>query len=73
MNQKTTITVNLKEILKEKNISQKELALMTGIRESTISEISRNSKTVLNFEHFEKICEVLDIKDIRELIKLTVK
>lgn len=64
------VECKLKQILKDRNISQKELAQMSGIRESTISSIVRESKSVLNFEHFSKIANALNISDIRELIEL---
>lgn len=70
---KYTITVNLKELLKQKNISQKELSKMTGIREVTISEIVRNTKTGMNYSHFEKIAEALNVQDINELLKLNIE
>ncbi len=65
-----TIKIRLKELLEEREIKQKKLAEMTGIRESTISDICRGSRTVMNFEHIAKIAEVLKIKDIGTLIEL---
>jgi len=41
---------------------------MSGIRESTISDIVRGTRTVINFEHLSKIAEALEVTDIRELI-----
>lgn len=64
------IQIRLKDVLKERKISQKELAKKTNLRESTISDICRNSKTVMNFEHMEKIAEALEITDITELIEM---
>ncbi len=64
------IRVRLKEVLKEQGMSQKELAKKTGLRESTISDICRNSRTVINFEHLARIAEVLKIVDIAELIEI---
>ena len=54
--------------LKERNITQKKLAQMSGIRESTISDIVRGTRTVINFEHLSKIAEALEIRDIDQLI-----
>lgn len=65
-----SIKIRLKELLDERGIKQKELAEKTSIRESTISDICRGSRTVMNFEHIAKIAEVLEIKDIREIIEL---
>lgn len=62
------IHVRLKEILKEKGISQKELAKMTDIRPAAISELANNLRTTINREHIEKIAHVLGIERLDELI-----
>ena len=41
---------------------------MSGIRESTISDIVRETRTVINFEHLSKIAEALEVNSITELI-----
>ena len=64
------VQLKLKDVLKSRNITQKELATLTGIRESTISEIVRGTKTCLNFKHFAKIAECLDITNISDLVCL---
>lgn len=63
-----TVKVKVKEILEERKLTQKKLADISGIRESTISDIVRGSRTVINFEHLSKIAEVLKITDIRDII-----
>lgn len=60
--------MKVKELLEERNITQKKLAQMSGIRESTISDIVRGTRTVINFEHLSKIAEALEILDISQLI-----
>lgn len=67
---KCKIEVRLKELLTEKDMTQKTLARITGIRESTISDITRGTRTVMNFEHISKIAEALAITDIRDLVVL---
>lgn len=64
------IELRIKQLISEKEITQKHLAEMTGIRESTISDIVRGTRTVMNFEHIAKIADALDIDDIRDLIEL---
>lgn len=64
------IELRLKDLLAKQNMTQKTLAEKTGIRESTISDITRGSRTVMNFEHISKIADALNIDDIRELIEL---
>lgn len=62
------IHVRLKEVLKEKDMTQKELAELTGIRRAAISELANNLRTTINREHVEKIAEVLGIEKLEELI-----
>ena len=62
------VKLKVKEILEERKITQKKLAEVSGIRESTISDIVRGARTFINFEHLSKIAEALEITDIRELI-----
>lgn len=65
---KYSVEVKIKNILKERGISQKQLAEMSGIREKTISDIVRGTRTVINFEHLSKIAAALHVTDIRQLI-----
>lgn len=64
------VKLRLKELLVEKGITQKKLAELAGMRESTISDIVRGSRTVINFEHLSKIATALEISDIRKIIDL---
>ena len=68
MEKKYVVKLKVKEALDKRELSQKRLAEMSGIRESTISDIVRGTRTVINFEHLSKIAEALEITDIRELI-----
>ncbi len=69
---KYTVRLKIHELLREKNITQKRLAEISGVRESTISDIVRGSRTVINFEHLSRIAQALNVKDIRELIELKI-
>ncbi len=62
------VELKVKDILEQKNISQKRLADIAGLRESTISDIVRGTRTVINFQHLSKIAEALNIQDISLLI-----
>ena len=62
------VKLKVKELLEERNITQKKLAQIYGIRESTISDIVRGTRTVINFEHLSKIAEALEIDNISQLI-----
>ena len=62
------VKLKVKELLEERNITQKKLAQISGIRESTISDIVRGTRTGINFEHLSKIAEALEIDNISQLI-----
>ena len=68
MKKKYVVKLKVKDALDKRELSQKRLAEMSGIRESTISDIVRGTRTVINFENLSKIEEALEITDIRELI-----
>lgn len=68
MKKNYTVKLKVRDVIESRNIKQKELAELSGIRESTISDIVRGTRTVINFEHLSKIAEALDITDIRDLI-----
>lgn len=55
--------------MRKKEITKK-LAEMANVRESTISEIVRGTRTVINFEHLSKIATALNVDDIRKIIDL---
>lgn len=61
------IKIRLREILEERNISQRELARMMGIRHPTINHLCSDSVDRIYIRTLEQICEALDIK-IHELI-----
>lgn len=68
MRKKYIVKLKVKEAIEKRDITQKKLAEMSSIRESTISDIVRGTRTVINFEHLSKIAETLQVEDIRELI-----
>lgn len=67
---KVKVVFKLKDLLQEKKMTQKELSERTRIREATISDIVRGTRTVLNYEHLEKISNALELTDIRDIIDL---
>jgi len=64
------VNVRLNEVLKERNMTQKELSELTKIRPASISDLCNNVRTAINREHLAKVAEALNITDIRELIEL---
>ncbi|MCL2681733.1 MAG: helix-turn-helix transcriptional regulator [Streptococcaceae bacterium] len=65
---KYEVQLKLKQILDKRNITQLQLSELSGVRQSTISDIVRGSRTVINFEHLSKISKALELKSIDEII-----
>lgn len=64
------VHLNLKSILKERNIEQKELAEMTGLTTRTISVLANNKMKQIPKNAIEAIANALNIDDISEIITL---
>lgn len=62
--------IKLKEILTERNITQKQLVEMTGLRPAAVSELVNNQRTSITKMHITKICEALEINRIDEILEL---
>ncbi|KYG90883.1 hypothetical protein A0U40_17595 [[Bacillus] sp. KCTC 13219] len=60
--------VKLKEILKERGITQLELSEMTGIRQAAISDLVNNRRDTINKSQLESICKVLKIKSFDDIL-----
>lgn len=63
------VEFKLKEILQERNLTQKELSKKSKVREATISDIVRGTRTVINFKHLAAIAEALEITKIDEIME----
>lgn len=66
------VRLRVRELLSERHITQKELAEMAHLREATISDIARGTRTVINLSHLAAICEALNVTDINELLSLEI-
>lgn len=64
------IIVNLKQILKEKNITMHELHQATGISQNTLSLFANQKSTGVQYPTLEKILRFLDVK-IEDLIQFS--
>lgn len=63
------VDINLKEILVKKNLSERELARRTGIRQATINSMCNNEVKLVSLKNVAVICEELNI-DIDELLQI---
>lgn len=64
------IELRLKELLKEKDIEQKQLAAITGLTERTVSELVNNKTKRYPKEALQKIADALEVDDINKLITI---
>lgn len=62
--------MKLKEVLLKKEMSQKELVELTGLRASTISEMANNGRQTINREHVAKVLKALEIEDFNEIFEI---
>ncbi|KJD44318.1 helix-turn-helix domain-containing protein [Paenibacillus terrae] len=63
------IRIKLKEILKEKGITQKQLEELSGVAQARISKLSSDDRQEVNLLMLEKIAHALEIKDISVLMQ----
>ena len=64
------ISIRLRALLEEQNMSQSELARITQLRPSTISDLCNNNSNFIKLEHIERICSTLRC-DVEELLKIS--
>ncbi|WP_429843928.1 helix-turn-helix domain-containing protein [Brevibacillus sp. FIR094] len=64
-----TINLKLKDLLQKRGITQKQLAEMTGLHESTLSDMARDSRTAINKKHLQLIMSALNIDDFNEILE----
>ncbi len=63
------VRIHLSRLLGEKRMTQKQLSMLTGIRQNTINEWYHEMTVSLKVEHIDRICEVLKCS-IDELIEV---
>ncbi|GAA0378604.1 helix-turn-helix domain-containing protein [Bacillus horti] len=64
------VYVRINELLHQHNLSMNELHHRTGIRRAALSELANGKRERIQFEHVEKLANVLGIEDINEIITL---
>ena len=67
---KMSIKFRLKELLNDRNMTQKELVEKTGLRPNSISEMVNNQRSTINKEHAAAVANALGIEDLNELFEL---
>ncbi len=64
------IRIKLADILKERGMTQAQIAEVADIRPNAISNLCRGYVDRLSIEHLEKLSEALQLSSISELIEL---
>lgn len=67
------IMFHLKQILKERNITQMQLAEKAGVRQATISQLCRGNVEKLHIPTLEKIAAALEITDISKFMSFQLE
>lgn len=55
------IGIRLKDILKEKNVTIKELSIMSGVSLNTLYAVTKRDNNSLNYQSLKRICDTLNI------------
>src|SRR5579875_786543 len=62
--------IKLDDLLKKRNITQKDLAKMTGMRPGTISEIANGQGTLFNKSQLLAIMVALRLTDFKDIFEI---
>ena len=73
MSSSLVMKIKVGDILKERNITQKELSSLTGINRNQIQRICSNQHTSINKKHLAMIANALDIRDLNDLFEITTE
>ena len=70
--EKTSVKVEvlINDLLAERNMSLRELARLSGIEPSNLSNLVNGKRKRIYLEHIERIADALEIDDISKVIKL---
>ncbi|MBC2277281.1 helix-turn-helix transcriptional regulator [Listeria welshimeri] len=72
-NQQIKVEVLINDLLAERNLFLRELARLSGIKPSNLSNLPNGKRKKIYLKHIEKIAEALDIDAISRIIRLNKK
>ncbi|PEL24353.1 helix-turn-helix domain-containing protein [Bacillus toyonensis] len=64
------IKIKLKELMDKYSLTLREVALLTGLRQATISEVRSGKRQTINIAHFLLLIKAFRITDLNDLIEL---
>ncbi|WP_084159453.1 helix-turn-helix domain-containing protein [Paenibacillus ehimensis] len=62
------VRLRIKEIMDQRGLTQIQLSELSGVRQSAISEMSRNVREQISLIHLAKLADALNIDDINEFL-----
>lgn len=65
------VEILINNLLAEKGISLRELARLSGIEPSNLSNLANGKRERIYLEHIERIVYALDIDDISKILRIT--
>jgi DNA-binding Xre family transcriptional regulator len=69
-NEGRKVEVLINDLLAERQMSLRELARLSGIEPSNLSNLANGKRQKIYLEHIERIADALEIDDIARIIKL---
>ena len=67
------VEVLINDLLAERQMSLRELARLSGIEPSNLSNLANGKRQKIYLEHIERIADALEIDDISRILKLNRK
>lgn len=65
------VEILINKLLAERNMSLRELARLSGIEPSNLSNLANGKRKKVYLEHIERIADALEIEDISKILRLT--
>lgn len=72
-NQEFKVELLINDLLAERSMSLRELARLSGIEPSNLSNLANGKRERIYLEHIERIADALEITDISKIMKLIRK
>lgn len=72
-NREFKVELLINDLLTERSMSLRELARLSGIEPSNLSNLANGKRERIYLEHIERIADALEITDISKIMKLIRK
>ncbi|MDV2507296.1 helix-turn-helix domain-containing protein [Enterococcus faecalis] len=69
-NREFKVELLINDLLAERSMSLRELARLSGIEPSNLSNLANGKRERIYLEHIERIADALEITDISKIMKL---